>query len=295
MAELPRGEAEPKRAREIPELHITIVVATIQAVKRTALITGASSGIGEAFAEVFASEGFDLVITARREDRLQTVAERLRNKYGVRVDVFVADLSKRDAVEQLCVQVAAKGIQVDALVNNAGYGVPGSYAASPWSRHDAFLQVLVTAVTELTYRLLPAMVARKYGRIINVASLAGLVPAPAGHTLYGAAKAFLIKFSEALSNEVRQQNVHVTAICPGFTWSEFHDVTGTRDQMNKMPAWMWMNAATVARQGFDAVMAGEAIYVNGRVNRTIAALVRHLPQRLVYYVGRRAGRRYRKT
>jgi uncharacterized protein len=263
--------------------------------ERTVLITGASSGIGEAFAEIFASEGFDLAITARREDRLQAVAERLRSKYGVRVDVFVADLSKRDAVEQLCAQVAARGIQVDALVNNAGYGVPGSYAASPWQRHDAFLQVLVTAVTELTHRLLPGMVERKYGRIINVASLAGLVPAPAGHTLYGASKAFLIKFSEALSNEVRQHNVHVTAICPGFTWSEFHDVTGTRDQMNKMPGWMWMNASTVARQGFDAVMAGEAIYVNGRVNRTIAALVRHLPQRLVYSVGRRVGRSYRKT
>ena len=263
--------------------------------ERTALITGASSGIGEAFAEVFASEGFDLAITARREDRLQTVADRLRTKYGVRVDVFVADLSKRDAVEQLCAQVAAGGIHVDALVNNAGYGVPGSYAASPWERHDDFLQVLVTAVAELTYRLLPPMIDRGYGRIINVASLAGLVPAPAGHTLYGASKAFLIKFSEALSNEVQRHNVHVTALCPGFTWSEFHDVTGTREQMNRMPRWVWMDAATVARQGFDAVMAGESIFVSGRVNRTIAALVRHLPQRLVYSIGRRMGRSYRKA
>lgn len=263
--------------------------------ERTALITGASSGIGEAFAEVFASEGFDLVITARRADRLQAVAERLRTTYGVTVEVSVADLSKRDAVEQLCAQIADRGIHVDALVNNAGYGVPGAYAASPWQRHDEFLQVLVTAVAELTYRLLPPMIERGYGRIVNVASLAGLVPAPAGHTLYGAAKAFLIKFSEALSNEVRRHNVHVTALCPGFTWSEFHDVTGTREQMNKMPRWMWMDAATVARQGFDAVMAGEAIVVTGRVNRTIAALVRHLPQRLVYSIGRRVGRSYRKA
>ena len=263
--------------------------------ERTALITGASSGIGEAFAEVFAAEGFDLAITARRADRLEAVAERLRHKYGSRVDLFIVDLSKRDAVEQLCSQVAARGIQVDALVNNAGYGVPGSYAASPWQRHDEFLQVLVTAVAELTYRLLPAMIERRYGRIINVASLAGLVPAPAGHTLYGASKAFLIKFSEALSHEVRAHNVHVTALCPGFTLSEFHDVTGTRDQMNKMPRWMWLDAPTVARQGFDAVMAGQNVYVTGRVNRTIAALVRHLPQRLVYSIGRRVGRSYRKT
>jgi uncharacterized protein len=264
-------------------------------IRRTALITGASSGIGEAFAEVFASEGFDLAIAARREDRLQAVADRLRDKYGVRVDVFVVDLEKRDAVERLCADLGARGIQVDALVNNAGYGVPGSYAASSWARHDAFIQVLVTAVAELTYRLLPGMVERGYGRIINVASLAGLVPAPAGHTLYGASKAFLIKFSEALSNEMRRHNVHVTALCPGFTWSEFHDVTGTREQMNRMPRWMWMDAPTVARQGFEAVMAGQTIFVTGRVNRTIAALVRHMPQWLVYSVGRRAGRAYRKT
>lgn len=263
--------------------------------KRTALITGASSGIGEAFAEVFASEGFDLAIVARREDRLQAVAERLRTRHGVRVDVFAIDLSRRDAVERLCAELAARGIQVDALVNNAGYGVPGSYAASPWQRHDEFLQVLVTAVAELTYRQLPGMIERGYGRIINVASLAGLVPAPAGHTLYGASKAFLIKFSEALSNEVRRDNVHVTALCPGFTLSEFHDVTGTRSQMNRVPRWMWMDAPTVARQGFEAVMAGQAIWVTGRVNRTIAALVRLLPQRLVYSVGRRVGRRYRKA
>jgi short-subunit dehydrogenase len=263
--------------------------------KRTALITGASSGIGEAFAEVFAAEGFDLAITARRADRLQAVADRLRTRYGISVVVFVADLSTRGAVEQLCAQIAERGIHVDALVNNAGYGVPGAYAASPWQRHDDFLQVLVTAVAELTHRLLPPMIERGYGRIINVASLAGLVPAPAGHTLYGASKAFLIKFSEALSNEVQRHNVHVTALCPGFTWSEFHDVTGTREQMNRMPRWMWMDAATVARQGFDAVMAGQAIFVTGRVNRTIAALVRHLPQRLVYSVGRRVGRSYRKA
>jgi short-subunit dehydrogenase len=263
--------------------------------KRTALITGASSGIGEAFAEVFAAEGFDLAITARREDRLRAVAERLRQKYGVRVEVFVVDLARRDAVERLCADLSARGIHVDALVNNAGYGVPGSYGASSWQRHDEFLQVLVTAVAELTYRLLPAMIERGYGRIINVASLAGLVPAPAGHTLYGASKAFLIKFSEALSNEVRSHNVHVTALCPGFTWSEFHDVTGTRQQMNRMPRWMWMDAPTVARMGFEAVMAGQAIYVTGRVNRTIAALVRHLPQWLVYSLGRRAGRTYRKA
>lgn len=262
---------------------------------RTALITGASSGIGEAFAEVFAAEGFDLVITARREDRLRAVASRLEQRYGRHVDVIVADLGRSDACAWLCDQIAARGITIDALVNNAGYGVPGSYTASSWERHLAFLQVLVVSVAELTHRLLPGMIDRGYGRIINVASLAGLVPAPAGHTMYGASKAFLIKFSEALSHEVRRHGVHVTALCPGFTWSEFHDVTGTREQMNRLPGWMWLDAPTVARQGFDAVMAGRKIYINGRVNRAIAALVRYLPQRLVESAGRRAGRAYRKV
>jgi short-subunit dehydrogenase len=262
---------------------------------RTALITGASSGIGEAFAEVFAAHGFDLVITARREDRLSEVAARLEQRYGIHVLVFVADHSRQDTAERLSAEIASRGLTIDALVNNAGYGVPGTFIASPWQRHQDMLQVMVVGLAELTHRLLPGMIERGYGRIINVASLAGLVPAPAGHTLYAAAKALVIKFSEALSNEVRGHNVHVTAVCPGFTISEFHDVTGTREQMKNLPRWMWMDAPTVARQGFAAVMAGTPIYINGRVNRSIALLVRYVPERVVKAIGRRFGRSYRKT
>jgi len=263
--------------------------------KRNALITGASSGIGEAFAEVFASEGFDLVLAARREDRLRAVAVRLEQRYGARVHVMPTDLSRRGAVADLCADIEARGLTIDALVNNAGYGIPGLYTGASWDRHEAMLQVMVIAVAELSYRLVGGMVARGYGRIINVASLAGLVPAAAGHTLYAATKAFVIKFSETLAHETRAHHVHVTALCPGFTYSEFHDVTGTRDQMRSVPPWMWMDAVTVARQGFDAVMLGTPIYINGRVNRAIALLARLLPQGLVARIGRNAGRRYRKT
>ena len=139
------------------------------------------------------------------------------------------------------------------------------------------------------------MIGRGYGRIVNVASLAALVPAPAGHTVYPAAKAFVVRFSESLAEEVRPHGVNVTAICPGFTRSEFHDRTGTRDRMRGLPAWMWMDAATVARQGYEAVMAGTTICVNGRANRAIAALVTSLPDTLVRAVGRRAATRYRKV
>jgi len=263
--------------------------------RRVALITGASSGIGEAFADVFAAEGYDVVITARREERLRAVQARLQTQYGVRVEVIVGDLERPDAPAQLCEALEARGLKIDALVNNAGYGVPGSFLSSSWDVHARFLQIMVTAVAELTHRLLPGMVERQYGRVINVASLAGLVPAPAGHTLYAAAKAFLVKLSESLGHEVRRHGVLVTAVCPGFTYSEFHDVTGTRRMMNRMPRWMWMSAADVARQGYDGMIAGEVVVVTGRLNSAIATLVRILPQRLVIGVGRRIGRSYRKA
>jgi short-subunit dehydrogenase len=263
-------------------------------VKRIALVTGASSGIGEAFAERLAAEGFDLVITARREARLRAVQSRLQEKYGTRVEVIVEDLNEAAAPARLCVELEARGVKIDVLVNNAGYGVPGSYLSSSWDVHTRFLQIMVIAVAELTYRLLPGMIERQYGRIINVSSLAGLVPAPAGHTLYAAAKAFLIKFSESLAHEVTRHGVFVTAVCPGFTHSEFHDVTSTRAMMNRLPGFMWQSSADVARQGYEAVMAGEPIAITGRVNATIATLVRILPQRLVIGLGRRVGREYRR-
>jgi short-subunit dehydrogenase len=263
--------------------------------RRTVLITGASAGIGAAFAEVFASKGFDLVLTARRADRLEQVASRLRARHGCRADAVVLDHAEPSAVDRLCAELDARGITVDALVNNAGYGVPGLYANVAWDVQAPMLQVMVVGLCELTRRLWPGMLERGYGRVINVASLAGLVPAPAGHTLYGATKAFLIKFSEALAHEGRQHGVHVTALCPGFTLSEFHDVTGTREQMNRLPKWLWLDAPTVARMGFDAVERGQVMCVTGRINRAIALLVRLAPQALVEAVGGRMGRQYRRT
>ena len=265
------------------------------ATPRTALVTGGSSGIGEAFAELLAAEGFDLIVTARREERLMALADRLRRQHGVGVAVILEDLSERDAPARLCGEMVRRGLTVDVLVNNAGYGVPGTLIASPWERQAALLQVMVVAPAELTHRLLPDMVARGYGRIINVASLAALVPAPAGHTLYAACKSFVVKFSESLAGEVTRSGVHVTALCPGFTQSEFHDVTGTRAKVRELPSWLWMNAADVAREGFDAVMAGRPAHVTGRVNRAIATLARYTPQSLLVALGRRTARRYRKT
>ena len=262
--------------------------------ERTVLITGASSGIGDAFADVFAAEGYQIVAVARREDRLHALAARLHARHGTTVHVMPADLGVPDSRERLCADLAARGLVIDALVNNAGYGVPGTFGSVTWERHHAALQVMTVGLCELTYRLLPGMIERRWGRIINVASLAGLVPAPAGHTLYAATKAFAIKFSEALAGESRPHGVHVTSLCPGFTLSEFHDVTGTRAQVSALPRWLWTDAPTVARSGYDAVMRGDAVHVVGRVNQTIAALVRIVPMSVVNAVGRRVGTRYRK-
>ncbi len=262
---------------------------------RTALVTGASSGIGKAFAELLADKGYRLVLTARRRERLDELASSLRQRRGVEVHVITADLAQPDAAAAIVEELRRAGIDVDLLVNNAGYGVPGSYVNVAWPDHARFMQVMVTAVLDLTYRLLPAMVERGWGRLINIASVAGMVPSPAGHTLYGASKAFVIRFSEALGAENMPAGVNVTAVCPGFTYSEFHDVTGTRDKMNKVPGMLWLAAKDVAREGYDAVMRGDPVIVNGRIYRLLVWLNGALPRSLARWVSGMAGRRYRKT
>ena len=254
----------------------------------TILITGCSTGIGRALAHEFSRRGNLVYATARNADAIADL-----QSHGIRTAAL--DVDDAGSIRAMVERLAHDGIDVDVLVNNAGYGVPGLYLNVPWAVQETMLQVMVVGVAELTRRLWPGMIERGYGRVINVASLAGLVPAPAGHTLYGATKAFLIKFSEALAQEGRPHGVHVTALCPGFTRSEFHDVTGTREQMNKLPSWFWLDADTVARIGFEAVEAGTTVCVTGRLNRAIALAVRYLPQWIVHATGRRLGRAYRKT
>lgn len=240
-----------------------------------ALVTGASSGIGAAIAREYARRGTPLILTARRAGRLQALADSLRA--AVPVEVIAADLAAPAAPAELQARIDALGLHVAHLVNNAGYGVPGRYLSEPWKVHADFLQVMVTAVCELTHRFLPAMEAAGHGRILNVASLAGLVPASAGHTLYGAAKSFMIRFSESLALEVADRGVHVTALCPGFTYSEFHDINGMRERVSKLPKWLWLDADSVARMGIDAVERGRTRCVTGGANRAIAGLAKYLP------------------
>lgn len=252
---------------------------------RTVLITGASAGIGLELAHVFAANGFGLLLTARRRDRLEALAQECAARHGVTAKIYPADLARPDASQSLLSAIADDGIVIDALVNNAGYGVPGDYRQTPWETHRDFLQVLVTAPCELTHRLLPGMMARNYGRILNVASVAGFMPGSASHTLYSGAKAMMIKWSQALHSEQKGTGVFVSALCPGFTYTEFHDVNGTRKAVDRLPKFMWLDAGRVARDGYNALMKNKPLSVPGSQYKAIVALTRLIPLNIAHRLG----------
>lgn len=245
---------------------------------QTALITGASAGLGAEFARQLAAQGVHLVLTARRVDRLEALGQELVDQHGIEVTVLGLDLAQPDAVDDLVAQLQTQQLHIDWLINNAGYGLTGNFESRSWDEHADFLRVLLEAPLKLTHRLLPAMRKRGFGRVVNVSSLAGLVPATAGHTLYGAVKSALVRFSQALGQECEGSGVHVSALCPGFTLTEFHDVNGTRPKVSKMPKFMWMDAATVVRQGIQAVEAGDLVRTNGLWNAAVHRLTRLLPE-----------------
>jgi short-subunit dehydrogenase len=257
------------------------------------LVTGASSGIGAALAREYARRGHPLVLTARRRDKLEDLARELSAQ--VNCQVIAADLADPATPKKLYDETANRGLAVEVLVNNAGYGLPGTFLAQPWAEHAKFLQVMVTAVCELSHLFLPEMQRAGRGAIMNVASLAGHVPGSAGHTLYAASKAFMIKFSQSLALENAATGVKVCAVCPGFTYSEFHDVVGLRDQVSKMPGWMWSKAETVAREGIEAMERGEVVHVTGRFNRMIKTLAKAMPDRMALRMVQKRSKHFRKV
>lgn len=241
------------------------------------LVTGASAGIGASFARAYARQGCDLVLAARREDRLQALADELRTALGATCHVLRADFSQQGSAAGLMAEIKARGISIDILVNSAGYGVPGSYRGRPWQVHADFQQVMIETVAELCYLVIPDMRMRRRGTIINIASLAGIMPGTAGHTLYAPAKAWMIKFSECLSGELLPDGIRVCALCPGFTYTEFHDVNGMRPNVSRLPKLLWMTADAVVAEGLAAVARGQSVHVAGRINRLLALAARLLP------------------
>jgi len=242
----------------------------------TALVTGASAGLGAEFAKLCAAGGYDVVLVARRAERLAELAANLAQKYGVKARPLVSDLADPAAPQEIFAQLA--GTPVDLLINNAGFGVRGPYAETDWARESSLMQVNMVALAHLTKLFLPEMVRRRSGRILNVASTAAFVPGPF-MALYYASKAFVLSFSEALANEVQGTGVSVTVLCPGATRTEFAQAAGVADsELFHGPV---MGGAEVALVGYDAMMAGKSSIIAGARNRWMIRGTRLVPRSFV--------------
>ncbi|HTK34330.1 MAG TPA: SDR family oxidoreductase [Caulobacteraceae bacterium] len=248
---------------------------------RLALVTGASAGIGACFARMLAARGYDLVLVARRADRLEALAAELTDAHAVEVMALPADLAAPGAAETVLAAVAERERTIDMLVNNAGFSIPQSFAAVPWAQQRDFLMTLVVNPCGLAHGVIAGMAARGEGRIINVASLAGFAPGVAGHTLYPGAKSLMISFSQALDAEYRAAGVKVTAVCPGFTRTEFASANGTAAVMDQAPRRLFQTAEQVVAAALAANDRGRVVAIPGWHNVLAAALLRYLPQGLV--------------
>ena len=243
----------------------------------TALITGASSGLGEGFARALAAEGQTLILTARRAERLEALRVELTAKHRVAVEVIAADLAAPDGPDEVMRAVAARGLTVDTLVNNAGFGTRGAFAEADAASQVGMVDLNCRALVALAHAVLPGMVARGRGGILNIASTAAFQPGPWMATYY-ASKAFVLSFSEALHEEVRRTGVHVAALCPGPTRTEFADVAGMHD--SALFERLAGDADAVIRDGLAALKANRAVKVSGTANAIGAGGVRFLPRAL---------------
>ena len=248
---------------------------------RTALVTGAASGLGACFAEVLAREHYDLVLVDRQEGALREQIVRLAERYSVRCHPIVCDLTESSAVDKIYNECEALGLTVDFLVNNAGYHLNQMFHEMPWTMIEDNLQILLTVVVEMTHRFLPAMIRQKWGRILNVASVSGFMPGGIRLTTYNATKTFLVPFSEALNSELSASGIHVTALCPGFMRTSLFVNSGLTDVRDSVPSFMWLNPAEVADGAYRAVTKGRPIYIPGLINKVIVTAAKFVPRALL--------------
>lgn len=252
----------------------------------TSLITGATAGIGAAFARRLAAEGSDLVLVARQADRLEHTAAQLTERFGVAVDVLPADLAEDKGCAR--VEERLRAGDVDVLVNNAGLGLGGEFLERSVEAEEHMLRVNVRAVLRLTHAVVPGMVERGHGDVINVSSVAGFFPG-ARATTYGASKAWVTAFSDGLNSDLVGTGVRVSAVCPGFTHTEFHERAGI--DMTRLPEAMWLRADDVVAAALRDHRRGAAVSVPGAQYKALVLAGRLAPQRLVRRVTAVARRR----
>jgi short-subunit dehydrogenase len=245
----------------------------------TALVTGASGGIGEDLARLLAAGGCDLVLLARNERKLQTLAGELSRTHGTTATVIAADLSEPHAADEIAHLLSERRMTIDILVNNAGFGTSGEFRRERPEEQTAMLQVNVVALTALTRHLLPPMLERRKGRVLNVASTAAFQPGPF-MSVYYASKAYVLSFSLALSEETAGSGVTVTCLCPGPTRTGFQERAGM-ENTRLFKFAQHMSSAEVAQAGYDAMMAGRALEIPGVMNKLSVQLLRVSPRRVV--------------
>ena len=246
---------------------------------QTALVTGASMGIGVDLAECFAKDGYDLILAARSTTALQEVADRLSKAYAVQANVFTVDLADRGGGTRLADAIKAAGLEVHVLVNNAGFGKAGPFAGSNIELQVGMIDLNDRALVELTHIYWAQMLARKRGGILNVASMAAFVPGPF-MAIYYASKAFVLSFSEALWEEARDTGVHVSCLCPGATKSEFRARAGTGATRFGQTAVV-MDSMPVAQAGYRGFRENQRVVITGKGNHRTAKMVPFLPRTMV--------------
>jgi uncharacterized protein len=251
----------------------------------TALVTGATSGIGLELATLLARDGHDVALVARTKERLEVVARGLTEEFGIRSMVLPTDLARPEAPAEIFRELEARAISVDVLVNDAGFGIHGRFSATPVERDLGMIQVNVAALTELVKRALPGMLGRRRGRILNLASTAAFQPGPL-MAVYYATKAYVLSFSEALANELSGTGVTVTALCPGPTITEFQKAAGV-EKTALFTGPLVMDAADVARAGYRGMLRGQRLVIPGVANNVLVQALRVSPRRLATAIIRR--------
>ncbi|MFT4076341.1 MAG: SDR family NAD(P)-dependent oxidoreductase [Asticcacaulis sp.] len=259
---------------------------------RTYLITGASSGIGAQFARSYARRGNNLILVARRLDRLEALAAELRAAHGVEITCLDADLGDRAQVNSLLARIKEMNLRPDGLINNAGYSLAHTFTTTTAKQQLDFIEVCVAAPTLLAHGLLNDMLGQGFGRIINVSSMVAFSPGASGHTLYPAAKAYMLKFSRSLAAEVGAKGIHVTALCPGSTESEFQHANGMDAVLKTHPARFVQTAEAVVEAAIRANEAGREVIVTGLFNQIAVAAMTLLPDGLITPLIRWGAKKY---